>query len=386
MAFISEMEEPHRPAGARVRSTWVRSPWFWVQSAGLAASLLLLAYFYLVRDPELVHELNRLELALQSKPAVTAGETSDAERRASVEEIASSDALGLGEKTDLEAASDGSAPDVEPRPDEDGSPDGDAPPLDAETLVSSLMLALERGDVAAIKRWTAELRRLHDQSVLVFQRLIESYDTEDRPDKKAKILEILNHFPTEASQAFYLDRLAVETQIDLRRGLVRGIYETVETAGQPLMFGVVDQLTMILNNPEEDWEVRAFAGKTLIREMVDLEKYHLLDEVRRVVLDSKDARLRGELLDALARTEPAAGFAPAVIDVLVEALNVEADHNATVKAISGLQHRSDTEDAMRVIEEISRRVGEKNHLKLRLRRAQERLASELFGDSDLERK
>jgi len=384
MAFLTEMEEPYRPAELRRPPRLARSPWFWVQTAGLAASILLLAYFYLVRDPQLAHEISRLERVLESRPSAEQLErTSDLARldHPELDSLASQEAdspqIESGNVTETPESTTPTAPA------EIVAEEGLSGP-DAETIVSNLILAIDSGDLEAIQKWTDEVLRLHDESLLVFQRLVQSFDEETNEENKARILEVLAHFSTESSQAFYLDRLAEETHVRIRRGLVLGIYESLASGGQTAIFGVVPQLTQVFGDPSEDWKVRVYAGKALIREMILHDDVGILANVQRVVMESRDPRLRGEILSALAASETASGFESNIIEVLVDALTSETDFDATRKTVEGIENRLNTEGALRVIDQISRRVGDRTNLQMRLRRAQEMLETELQNRRNLD--
>jgi len=382
MAYITEMEEPHG-SGTTVRRRTVR--WTTVlPTAGLAASILALAYLVFVHDSIRVERILELEDRLALAPV------SEPEPPAKIEEAAprSLEASPV-EAPDLETPAGNAAPAARsesPEPDEPGVEPGTDLPItgaEIEEVLDQLLAAIDERDRGEIERLLPSLLKFWEATDHISERLMGFYLDENDPLKREEIVKVMSQFTVGTHQDFFLEQLKNVTSVPLRRALTAGIVSTLESGQEALPYAA-DRLWAILRSRNEDFEVRANAANALLMEAVVRDDLGTIDSIRQAVFDGEavDPRLAQRVAAALAgqidRTSD-----PFIQDELVRLLAPHLEEggdygiaNSIVSQLEQSLARSpDPEAVRRVVNKMSRRSSEE--MRNRLHRVRE-----MFGSGD----
>lgn len=397
MAHITEMEEPHggdQPSRRR-REANPRSLLFWSQAVGLAASILVVAYFALIHEPRLVNQIGDLEntiTLLRASAGTEAEREADGARERDMRTVAPETLTPLGTTTPRHAAAlgDGLAENGSAESEANdvaaalgaGTHEADGPAVDgaadpAQTLVDDLLAAIESEDFDEIERLSAILLQLQERTAAVTDLLVQSYREEDEPTKRARLLDVMGSFATEGAEDFLLEELATATDVQIRRALTRGMME-VMASGQDTSLLATDELRAILRNPNEDWEVRAYAAQALISDSKNRVDLDLLEEVQQTIQDTEEPRFRTEVLRSLASTfdfdESPEVVSRSVSAFLTRFVSNESDYNTVESILRGLESSPTPGRAVEILDNVE--GIEQNSLRSRLRRAKEVLLSD----------
>ncbi len=377
MAYITEMEEPHSPeysesAGSRRR---FGTPWVWVQTAALAASVLAVTYF-LFQEKDLERQVN--DLMAQVDEAREEGRT-EGRRLAQIEmeqlptmDTREADAhASLPTPFEGEITGDMTIDTSEPLGSDGGSTE---PGVD---LASELMLAIESQNADEIARVAAILLELQQQSERASEMLRESYLGEEQSDRKAQLLEIMSQFPSETNQEFFLAQLFEETEIPLRRALTDAMNASMlRDDSLALSQAAIDELKVLAFSDDNDWQVRANAGKALVVSAYSDGNTDLLQEIRLSIEASNDNRYRDEVVYALAQNLDRTAY-DSMVDDAGEYLADYVGHDFSLaeRVIEGLEKSRDTATGIRMLDRIQHRLKDGSGLRKRWS-----VARELLGD------
>lgn len=396
MAHITEMEEPHGTDRPRRHSAAEnsRSLVFWSQAVGLAASVLLVAYFSLIHEPRLLEQINELETTISALRDDNARADEQRESAGSREremrgvvpltvEPRESETPSLSAKLDAvldqaEAAAEVIvASPVETALDDTVVTDAASSVDAAETLVDDLLAAIQSEDFDEIERLSAILQQLQERTAAVTDLLVQSYHEEDDMAKRARLLDVMGSFATEGAEEFFLEELASATDVQLRRALTRGMMEVI-ASGQGASGIATDELRAILHNPNEDWEVRAYAARALISDSKNRIDLDLLDEVQATIQETEEPRFRTEVLRNLASTfdfdDSPESVSSSVSAFLTKFVSSESDYNTVQSILSGLESSPTPGRAVEILDRVE--GIEHPSLRSRLRRAKEVLLSD----------
>ena len=386
MAYITEIEEPHTPASVNAARSEDRSraAWILAQSVGLAASIAVIAYLSFVQGPDLSNQITRLEGELSEtrgdlKAALLQIDREDQHLVDGGTSIVPAEQLpDRSGNTDVEHASmsedESSALSIAVL-EKGGELDLEmvAPTRSAETLVSDLVQAIEQGDTATIEQLSSILFDLREKAETVADLLAESYRDEPDAAKRAQLLDVMSEFATEGQQSFYLDELTRETDVPLRRALTEGMARLLMEGNYPLT-GATDQLRQILNNPGEDFAVRAFAAEALFGDALSRGDHTLFQEISAEINAAEDLRFREKVVVSIAKNIPGAGnqLSSSISDFLVDYVNNERDYSTNESVLNGLQSATYPGEAIRILDRLKHR----SDLERRFKRAREVLQLE----------
>lgn len=387
MAYITEMEEPHTPASVHASRSAQRSRTAWVlaQSIGLAASIAVIAYLSFIQGPNLSDQIAKLEVELGDTRVDLEEALQVARSERTTTEIDSREQIPIVSDTTAHASDAANDPAAITEPDGIGDETTtEGLPLavatisqvatqSAETLVSDLLLAIEGNDTSEIQRLSGVLFDLREKTEMVADLLAASYREEPDAAKRSQLLDVMSEFATESQQSFYLDELEHETDVPLRRTLTEGMARLL-VDGQYPVAGASEHLRRLLNDPKEDFQVRALAAEALLGESLSSENYDLFQEISSQVLTAEDARFREKVVASIAKNVPGTNnlLADDISEFLVEYVSNERDYSASASVYTGLESAANPREALQILQRMKRRPD----LERRWKRAREVLEGE----------